>query len=195
MGDVEWGETVSESQLIMWCQTGAPGWQGALAHWLLASSDWLHRRCTARLGCSFKAEDAVQEISVKVMLAIGQFESRSTLRTWVIRIADNHCATMIQRERANLSTEHLQYSIILEEQNRSLSDTEVQRREETAHEVVTTLQHLTQKNQEILQLRFYSELSLDEMATSLSLSLSATKMRLYRAIGAFKSMYARELLE
>jgi len=195
MGRVGSGEPVSELQLIEWCQARIPGWEAALAHWLMVSSGWLHQRCTAKLGCASKADDAVQEVSIKVMLAIEQFKGRCTLRTWVIRIADNHCNTVIQRECANLITQHLQYSIILVEQSRSRSDAEVQRCEETAREVVAALHSLTQQNQEILQLRFYSELSLDEMATSLSLSLSATKMRLYRALGMFKSVYAKNQRE
>ncbi len=63
---------------------------------------------------------------------------------------------------------------------------------ETAIEINTVLQELTELNQEVLQLRFFIDLSLDEMATSMNLSLSATKMRLYRAMDAFKHIYTKK---
>ena len=115
------GASISEQQLIEQCQTGQAGWQAALAQWLHGSPGWLHRHCTVRLGCATTADDAVQEISLKVMSAIGQFEGRSTLRTWVTRIADNHCNGVIRQQCANLVSDHLQYSMILMEQNRFVS--------------------------------------------------------------------------
>jgi len=55
-----------------------------------------------------------------------------------------------------------------------------------------TLTQLTEKNTEILNLRFFAEMSLDEISTTLELSLSATKMRLYRAMDAFKKKHSIE---
>lgn len=186
------GASITEQQLIEQCQTGQSDWQAALAQWLRGSSGWLHRHCTARLGCAMTADDAVQEISLKVMSAIGQFEGRSTLRTWVTRIADNHCNGVIRQQCAALISDHLQYSMILMEQNRFASREDRDRRADVAHKIGETLQCLTQSNQEILHLRFYSDQSLDEIARSLSLSLSATKMRLYRALAVFKSIYPKD---
>ncbi len=180
-----------EAQLLCCCQSRLAGWETALVNWINGNDAWLARRCAARLGSVADAEDAMQEITLKVLHAIDQFEGRSALRTWVTRIADNHCYSIMKQRVASVITDHLQYSIEMLESDRVVS-VAVDLENDTSVQI--TLNALAKKNREILQLRFFCELSLEEIASCLGISLSATKMRLYRAMDSFKTIHGIEAL-
>ncbi|MEM8983316.1 MAG: sigma-70 family RNA polymerase sigma factor [Pseudomonadota bacterium] len=129
--------------------------------------------CYRMLGNRADAEDAAQDVMVKVFNVLGRFEGRSSFKTWLMRVATNTCITQITRNkrRREISEQWL-------DERGADQVTEIST---TAYDVGKLLADVKPANREVLTLRYVADLSLQEIADSLEISLSAAKMRLYRA--------------
>ena len=62
----------------------------------------LHAHCYRMLGSVQDAEDALQDASLRAWRAIGRFEGRSSLRSWLYTICTNTCLTHIERRSTRI---------------------------------------------------------------------------------------------
>ncbi len=76
--------------------TVAPGPAADLEPRLAAHRRELTGYCYRMLGSAFDAEDAVQETMLRAWRGAAGFEGRSSLRSWLYRIATNVCLTTIE---------------------------------------------------------------------------------------------------
>ncbi|MBA2419570.1 MAG: sigma-70 family RNA polymerase sigma factor [Thermoleophilaceae bacterium] len=67
----------------------------------------LHAHCYRMLASAHDADDALQGTLLRAWRGLAGFEGRSSLRTWLYRIATNTCLNAIeQRKRRELPIEH-----------------------------------------------------------------------------------------
>ncbi|MFL6622649.1 MAG: RNA polymerase sigma factor [Sulfurifustis sp.] len=90
-------KAIDEDQLLQCLETALAGDAAALEKLLIALKDPLFRLSLRTLGNFADAEDATQEILVKIMTALASFERRSSIRTWAFRIGVNHLRDVVAR--------------------------------------------------------------------------------------------------
>ncbi len=147
---------------------------------------WVYRICLMRLGNPSDAEDIAQEVFVRVQKHIQQFENRSTVRTWMYRIAQNQCNTFISNNIRVVIESIEDYTEILKDIKVEVSNS----KSELSEQINYALSMLPKQCRAVIDMRFFQELSLQEISNHLNIGLSAAKMRLYRAQNKFKLIYA-----
>ncbi|TMG02460.1 MAG: sigma-70 family RNA polymerase sigma factor [Chloroflexi bacterium] len=67
----------------------------------------LHLHCYRMLGSFHDAEDALQETLIAAWRGLSSFEGRSSIRTWLYRVATSRCLNMLRSGRARAREEGL----------------------------------------------------------------------------------------
>lgn len=143
------------------------------------------RRSRARLGNLADAEEAVQETLLRVFRNLSGFRGDAAFRTWLFTIADNQCSNVYQRRMRRLMGEHLQALMEIHEELRHEHAPDIDG--DASQAVREVLFALPEQARDVLMLRFYRDLSLEDIAQTLGIGLSAAKMRLYRAMALFEA--------
>jgi RNA polymerase sigma-70 factor (ECF subfamily) len=85
---------MTEGEVLLAAQAGDEDAYGQLIAPLRAE---LHAHCYRMLGSNADAEDAVQEALVRAWRGLPGFEARSSVRSWLYRIATNVCLNLSER--------------------------------------------------------------------------------------------------
>ena len=160
--------------------------------------------CYRMLGSSFEAEDAVQETMVRAWKSYDRFEGRSSLRSWLYRIATNVCLTNLEgRPRRPLPTglgaPDAQASDPLDSQPEipwlePIPDAAIQVEEKDTIRLafVAALQHLPARQRAVLILRDVLRWSAAEVAEALDTTATAVNSALQRAHAQLQERHLTE---
>lgn len=146
----------------------------------------IYGRCISLLKNETLAQDAVQEVFVKILLNLSKFSERSRFSTWVYSITYNFCIDYIRRNKRKTQ-------IIVDkdieglDQAEEVEDNYILETEISRLKVI--LEEITAEDKAVLLMKYQDSLSIKEMMETLQISESAVKMRLKRAKHRFKRIY------
>lgn len=146
--------------------------------------------CARYLGNERDADDVTQEVMLKVLHGLRNFEGKSRFKTWLYSITYNECITQYRKEKRK---RRLLDALSLDPQEEV-----VQPRESipTASKGLDALLvNVNPIDREILVLRFVAELEFQEIAEIMHLGLSATKMRYKRALDKLRNQLGNPFSE
>lgn len=149
---------------------------------VLRHQDRVYRLCLRTVYDPTRAEEAAQEVFVKVYRHLARFRGDSKFTTWLYRVALNHCRN-VQAYRAR--RHERRHDSLDAEDNLLTNERLVIMREELAR--------LDPIWQEILVLRDVEGLSYEEIGQTLELAPGTVKSRIHRARGELKTRLARRL--
>jgi RNA polymerase sigma-70 factor (ECF subfamily) len=161
---------------------GAPG-AGALTEAFEAERRGLLAHAYRMLGAYHEAEDVVQDTYVRALRGWEAFERRSSVRTWLYRIATNVCLTVIEgrgRRALSLGLDPDDLGQWIQPLPTDPVDL-VTARESVRLAFVAGLQHLAPRQRAVLLLREVLAFSATETGEALGMSVPAVKSALQRA--------------
>jgi RNA polymerase sigma-70 factor, ECF subfamily len=152
--------------------------------------DYVYNICLGIVGNPEEARDCVQETFLRVYRNAREFRGQASLATWIYRIAVNYCLGQL-RKRPRQATEPLEDEMGHERPDPGPSPWTVAERHEEEAEIRRIIQTLSPDYRAVLVLRYFQELSYDEIAAVMKWTMPQTKIKLHRARRAFAVAFGK----
>jgi RNA polymerase sigma-70 factor, ECF subfamily len=140
----------------------------------------IFRFCRRALPTREDAEDATMEIFMKLREKLVQYDQTRSFSAWLYKVAANHCWDMLRRRkiRQDKETDDLE-NVPLEHPDPNQLDRLIEQK--TSEEVRRALDKLGARARMALVMRYYSDMSYDEIADALGVRRAFVGVVLLRA--------------
>ncbi|HMR86701.1 MAG TPA: RNA polymerase sigma factor [Saprospiraceae bacterium] len=146
----------------------------------------VYSKCVTMLKDIEMAEDATQEIFVKILLSLSKFSGKSKFSTWLYSITYNFCIDLIRKEKKDITQSYGDYTKF-EIEDDSAFDAEIM--ETNVYRLKDVMTELSAEDNGILLMKYQDELSIREISEVLNKTESAVKMKILRAKERFMKIY------
>lgn len=133
------------------------------------------------------SEDLTQEAFAKAFVSIHKFDSKYAFSTWLFRIATNNCIDFIRKKR--VSTVSIDQpvegddgsSMHFDVRDQDLDPNQAMLKKQRKQYLAKAIDRLPEKYRILVDLRYFKELSYEEVANELQIPLGTVKAQLFRA--------------
>jgi RNA polymerase sigma-70 factor, ECF subfamily len=166
----------TESELL---NQALKGDNGAFASLVELYQTPVYHLCYRMMGDSGEAEDAAQETFLRAYQNLKRYDRQRSFITWLLSIAAHYCIDQIRRRRTPLVPLDVLPDEAVPDALPGPESSSVTR--DTQRHMRALLASLGPQDRAAIILRYWYDLSDEEIAASLSLTVSAVKSRLHRA--------------
>ena len=173
-------KNVNEEQV--WLDQARRGDKAAFGKIIEAYQRPVYNLAYRMLNNSGEAEEAAQEAFIRAYTRLESYNPNHKFSTWLLSITSNYCIDLIRKRRAILLSidEPLPPHPSLMSERSSAPEPQMVQNEQQEM-VQSLLAALAPEYREAVVLRYWHELSYDEIAEMMDTSVSAIKSRLFRA--------------
>lgn len=164
-----------------WARQAQHGNSEAFANLVVKYQKQVFSVCYRMLGAPTAAEDAAQEAFIRAYLAIDSYDIDRSFATWVLSIASNYCIDQIRKRKVTLlSMDNEKYGWLAPPSQEPTPERKLleQEKQKRVHDLLGTL---NETDRAAIVLQYWHDFSYQEIAETLSLTVSAVKSRLFRA--------------
>lgn len=122
------------------------------------------------------AQDLVQEAFIKIYEQLANYKEGS-FKSWLYRVAINHCIDELRKKHYQFKNEPLQEGQLVETTHPEV----IYLKKESERQLEQLLNELPEQERMILLLRYSNELSYEQIAELLKISLSDVRNKLHRS--------------
>lgn len=126
-------------------------------------------------------DDLIQEIFVKAFLHLDSYDKRYTFGQWIYTIAKNTFIDYVRKRRDDLSIDNKRGEYITQPISQSPTPEEKIINAQQRRQLEEYLNIMTPKYRKLIELRFFKDLSYEEISEQLGLPLGTVKTQIYRA--------------
>lgn len=135
--------------------------------------------CYRMLNDPYEAEDAAQETFLRAYNNLRRYDNSRPFLTWLLSIAAHYCIDQIRKRRMNILS--LDEAVYLDPPDTALGPEPSLSMGEEQKRVRLLLDKLSPQDRAAVIMLYWYDLSYDEIAEALSMTVSAVKSRLHRA--------------
>ena len=142
------------------------------------------------------ASDIAQEALIKAYKNIDKFDFNSSFSTWLYRITVNACIDEMRRrkgrESISIDAEDEESGLAVQIEDTSLGAEERVIQNETVSEVRAAIDKLSEEHKAVIILRDLQDMTYEQVAQTLDLSIGTVKSRLARARKSLKDIILKD---
>lgn len=182
-------QELSDRDLVLHCKEELPELTAAFTELFYRYRDYVYALTIEKLKNSQDAEDATQEIFIRIFHGLSEFRMEAGLKTWIAVITSNVCLTMVLSEKRKFWK--FQVSLDGEADLAGIHSMLLSNQQESDfwEKVGHILRAMYANYRKVFIFKYFKNLSIKTIADKIHSSFGAAKMRIKRAKDQFIKIY------